>query len=143
MNGYAEQVRNVIQQLPNNQLFYARMVWEEKLVTIPEKTYYKSLERLVKQKELVHLTKGLYYRPYVDKGEIVPISTENIVAYYTDDLSGVVVGEALYEKAGIIEAKSSNIEVLSNRLTDNQKAVGDVLVKRVDLVLNDDTIPVI
>ena len=98
MKGYTEQVKGVISGMTFNALFYAKALWEAKLTDIPEKTYYKVLERLVNSEELVHLTKGLYYRPYKEDGKIVPISREEILSYYTEDFGGVVIGEVLYEK---------------------------------------------
>jgi len=143
MSGYTEQVRCAVWKMPCNSLFYANLLWESELTSVPERTYYKILERLVIQGELVHLTKGMYYRPYKNNGKIIPISTEDILSYYTENSTGVIVGDWLYEKAGIIEAKSDTVEVLSNKLTDNQKKIGNVAVRKVDMVLNEGTIAVI
>lgn len=143
MSGYADRVRNTIDRIPENEIFQASTLWKGELTSVPEKTYYKSLERLTKYGELMHLTKGLYYRPKKEEDQIIPITDEEIVDYYTKDLSGIVIGDQLYVKSGIAEFGDFTIEVLSSRTTDRQKHVGNVKVQKAEIVLNEDTIPVV
>ena len=49
--------------MPRNKIFVASELKNAHLSEIPEKAYYKALERLKKQDDIIHLTKGLYYRP--------------------------------------------------------------------------------
>ena len=143
MSGYADQVRDTIEQIPENEIFQASSIWQGTLTSVPEKTYYKTLERLTKYGELMHLTKGLYYRPKKEDEQIIPMTDEEIVEYYTKDLSGMVIGDHLYVKSGIAEIGDFTIEVLSSRTPDKQKHVGNVKVQKADVVLNEDTVPVI
>ena len=143
MSGYANQVRDTIEQIPENEIFQASTLWKEDLTSVPEKTYYKSLERLTKYGDLMHLTKGLYYRPKKEEEQIIPITDEEIVDYYTKDLSGIVIGDQLYVKNRIAEFGDFTIEVLSSRTADRQKHVGNVKVQKAEIVLNEDTIPVV
>ena len=143
MSGYADQVRDTIEQIPENEIFQASGIWQGALTSVPEKTYYKTLERLTKYGELMHLTKGLYYRPKKEDEQIIPMTDEEIVQYYTKDLSGMVIGDHLYVKSGIADIGDYTIEVLSSRTPDKQKHVGKVKVQQADVILNEDTMPVI
>ena len=62
MNSYAKYIETVIEQDPENKLLEASSLYQRSFDTVPEMTYYKTLERMSKQGSLVHLTKGLYYR---------------------------------------------------------------------------------
>lgn len=91
-----------------------------RLSEIPEKTYYKILERLTKQEDIVHLTKGLYYRAEKSEKGIIPISEEHIIEHYVADKSGIVVGAHLLRQAGIISKVTEDIEILSNNLREEK-----------------------
>ena len=60
MNSYAKYIETVIEQEPENKLLEASILYQKSFGTVPEMTYYKTLERMSKQGSLVHLTKGLY-----------------------------------------------------------------------------------
>ena len=60
MQGYTERVRTAIHNFSEEEIFVASEVKKKLLPDIPEAIYYKALERFVKQRMLVHLTKGKY-----------------------------------------------------------------------------------
>ena len=55
MNSYAEYIKTVIGQEPENKLLEASVLYQRSFGTIPEMTYYKTLERMSRQ--------GLYILP--------------------------------------------------------------------------------
>lgn len=57
MNSYAKYIETVIEQEPENKLLEASILYQKSFGTVPEMTYYKTLERMSKQGSLVHLTK--------------------------------------------------------------------------------------
>lgn len=65
MNSYANYIETIIEHEPENKLLEASALYSQSFSTIPEMTYYKALERMCKKGILVHLTKGLYYRPKI------------------------------------------------------------------------------
>ena len=71
MSSYYQEIKNVIEQMPSNEIFVASELKNSMLEEITENSYYKSLERLVKEGVLIHLTKGLYSRTQIDKQQIV------------------------------------------------------------------------
>lgn len=143
MSGYAEQIRNHIIKIPCNQIFVAHELKKEVFSELPEAIYYKTLERMVKHEQLIHLAKGLYYRPILDGNDIVPISDETIVDYYVADNCGALVGEGLYIEKGIASGFEKRLSLISNKLSESKKKIGDIEVQKTDIELNEETIPVI
>lgn len=143
MSGYAEQIRNHIIEMPCNQIFVAHELKKEVFSELPEAIYYKTLERMVKQYQLVHLAKGLYYRPIIDGNDIIPISDETIVDYYVADNRGALVGEGLYIEKGISSGFEKRLSLISNKLSEAKKKIGDIEVQKTNIELNEETIPVI
>ena len=56
MSSYFEQIRDIIEQMSYDEIFVASELKNDKLKDIPENTYYKCLERLVKDGTIIHLT---------------------------------------------------------------------------------------
>ena len=92
MNSYAKYIETVIEQEPENKLLEASILYQKSFGTVPEMTYYKTLERMSKQGSLVHLTKGLYYRPKKSRFGTIPISEKEIIGHYTNNGRGIVIG---------------------------------------------------
>lgn len=135
MSSYYEEIKNVIEHMPNNEIFVASELKNALLKGVPENTYYKSLERLVKEGILVHLTKGLYSRTQSSK--------QQIVEYYTAQNCGIVVGEQLFYEKGFISRVTGYTKILSNHLKEQRKNIGEIEVTKIDIDLNKSTIPVI
>lgn len=143
MNSYAKYIESVIEQEPENKLLEASVLYERSFGTVPEMSYYKTLERMSKQGKLVHLTKGIYYRPKKSRFGSVPISENDIISHYTSDGRGVVIGYRLYNRKGLTTQVSKRVEVLSSALSEQKKNVSNVCVTNCSVDLTADTIPVI
>lgn len=143
MSNYSEQVKAVIEQMPFNKIFVASEFRETHLCGIPEQTYYKILERLVKQMDIVHLTKGLYYRPNKNAAGIIPIDEQDIIEYYVAEESGMLAGVGLLKQKELTSDKVDTIEILSNNIKEEKKHIGRIEVRKTNVILNSDTIPVI
>ena len=92
MNNYTKYIEAMLEQEPENKLLDASVLYQKSFGTVPAMTYYKTLERMSKQGSLVHLTKGLYYRPKKSRFGVIPISEKEIVGYYTGNGQGIVIG---------------------------------------------------
>ena len=46
MNSYAKYIKTVIEQEPENKLLEASILYQKSFGTVPEMTYYKTLERM-------------------------------------------------------------------------------------------------
>ncbi len=143
MSNYSEQVKIIIEQMPCNKIFVASELRRTHLSGIPEKTYYKILERLVRQMDIVHLTKGLYYRPNKNADGIIPIGEEDIIEYYVSEESGMIIGEGLFKQKGITADTADTIEILSNNMKEEKKHIGRIEVRKAKMVLDSNTIPMV
>lgn len=143
MNSYAKYIETVIEQEPENKLLEASTLYQRSFGTVPETTYYKTLERMSKQGSLVHLTKGLYYRPKKSRFGTVPISEKEIIDHYTSGGQGIVIGYRLYNRKGLTTQISKQVEVLSSALSEQKKNISNVCVTNSGIALTQATIPVI
>ena len=74
MKEYKKKISGYIEEISENKLIEASSLHHERFSEIPEAAFYKALERLCKNKRLVHLTNGLYYKPKESRFGQVPIS---------------------------------------------------------------------
>lgn len=143
MNSYANYIETIIEQEPENKLLEASAVYSQSFSTIPEMTYYKTLERMCKKGFLVHLTKGLYYRPKNTRFGTVPISEKDIVDHYIKDNQGIVVGYRLYNQKGLTTQISKCVEILSSAVPGKKKNIHNVYVMNINISLTPETITII
>ena len=125
MCSMAKHIEATIEQEPVNQIFKASAMYKSKFDEFPEVSYYKALERMSKQGSLVHLSKGLYYRPKKTRFGLVPISENEIIYYYTKDNRGLVIGYRLYNQKGLTTKISKKVEILSSALTEQKKTINN------------------
>lgn len=143
MNSYAKYIETVIEQEPENKLLEASILYQKSFGTVPEMTCYKTLERMSKQGSLVHLTKGLYYRPKKSRFGTIPISEKEIIGHYTNNGRGILIGYRLYNQKGLTTQISKRVEVLSSAVTEQKKNIQNVCVTNSGIDLTKETIPVI
>ncbi len=143
MDSYAKYIEAKIEQEPKNKLLEANALYLKSFGTVPEMTYYKTLERMCKQGTLVHLTKGLYYRPKESRFGTIPISEKEIVGHYTEGGKGIVIGYRLYNQKGLTTQISNRVEVLSSALSEQKKNINNVCVTNSGITLTPKTIPII
>lgn len=143
MTSYAGAVEEAVKKYEPNQIIVANELYRATLPYIPEATYYKSMERLVKNGTLVHLTKGLYYRPKMTRFGSVPISEEEISNHYLQSGEGMLVGYRMFNRKGITTQIGKQVEILSNTIPEEKKNIKNVSVRRITAKINEETIPVI
>ena len=143
MASYANAVENAIQKYRPNQLIVANELYKTIDQKMPEQTFYKSLERMAKNGKLVHLTKGLYYRPKISRFGTIPITDEEISDHYLKAGHGVMVGYRMYNKKGITTQIGKQVEILSNTLMEEKKNIQNVSVRKISVELNRETVPII
>lgn len=131
------------QKIAENTVIEASSTYNIFADDMTEATFYKNLERFCKNGSLAHLTKGLYYKPKKSKYGYVPIRENDIIAYYTDDQNGLVIGYTLYNKKGITTQIGKYTEVYSNRVPGQKKTVQNVLVRNISCDLNPERVAVI
>ena len=143
MNSYANYIETIIEHEPENKLLEASALYSQSFSTIPEMTYYKTLERMCKKGILVHLTEGLYYRPKNIRFGTVPISEKDIVDHYIQDNQGIVIGYRLFNQKGLTTQISKRVEVLSSAVPGKKKNIHNIYVMNISISLTPETIPII
>lgn len=143
MDSYARYIETVIEKQPVNRIFEARSIYEKSCDMVPETSYYKTLERMSKYGTLVHLAKGVYYRPQKSRFGIVPIGEDEIIDHYTRNDRGLVVGYRLYNRKGLTTQIGKQVEVLSSIISEQKKNVSNVCIKNAGVDITKETIPVI
>ena len=143
MKSYANYIESVLAQEPENQLLEAGVLYKRSFSMISELSYYKTLERMCKKGTLVHLTKGLYYRPKASRFGTIPISEKEIMEHYTSNGQGMVIGYKLYHQKGLTTQVGKSVSILSTALKEQRKTIGNVSVINTGLDLTEETIPVI
>ena len=119
-----------------HQLFIASTVYVEKFLSlVNETTYYKTLERFVKNKILYRLSKGIYCKIQNGILGIVPISSSKIAAKLIENNAGMYIGYHLYNRLGLTTQISKKIEVLITEPL-KQKNIGIITVETIDIELN-------
>lgn len=143
MNSYAEKIRTIIMNKPENMPLIAREVYNFECSEIPEATFYKSLERMCSKGELIHLTKGTYYRPKKGRFGAVPISTDEIVGYYTNNGQGVALGYRLYNRKGLTTQIGKKEYILTSSITESRKQIENVVIEKINIDLTPEIIATI
>ena len=136
-------INEYIKSLATYTIIEAGKLYQEKFSEIPATTFHKAIERLTKSGELVHLAKGMYYRPKESRYGQVPLSDEYIAGYFMEDGQGIYVGYKLYNEKGLTTQVGKNLDVLSEIVTGEKKNAQNVRVEKSNVALNEKTIPVI
>ena len=139
MASKAAEIKNTFGSIPVNTLINVSDLYNSLFMDIPEKTYYKVLERMTDKKTLVRLTKGIYYCPKKTRFGNIPISENKIVEYYTENSRGVVVGYTMYNRYGLTTQIGKKINILSNVVKEEKKNIGNVSVEKAGVKINDST----
>lgn len=135
---YQLEVRKKIESYPVRELIIASRFLKENLQYVPANSYYKSIERMLRNGELEKVAKGVYCRPKITKFGKISAGEENILNYYIgkENHTGVVVGYRLYNKYGITTQVSKTIKIYSNILDEERKVIKNIEIKKINLSIN-------
>lgn len=126
----AQEITNAISQVPQNELIFASKFYKSKLEGITtEAAFYKTLGRMCESGDLCRIAKGTYYRPKVGKYGVVPPSQKEIIAAFTEQETGTVVGYSLYNNLKLTTQISKTIEVFSSQIEQQTKTISNVLLQ--------------
>lgn len=135
---YHSTIEQRIEQYHPGEMIVARKLFSEELSNIPETTFFKVLERMVKQNALSRISKGIYCRPKTTRFGVTMTSEHEIIQYFTGNRqNGVVVGYRLYNRKGLTSQVPKTTEVYSNLITEDQKAVGNVSILKLNMQLGE------
>lgn len=143
MESYIQIVEEHLEMIPYNELIVVSDFYKKHCNEVTESALAKIFERFSKNGKLVHLTKGIYYRPKNSRFGVVPISEDEIVKFYLRNMQGIITGNRLYNNKGITTQVGKKIEILTNNINEDQKNIGNISIKKIDMELNEETIPAI
>ncbi len=104
---------------------------------IPYKTLLKIFNRLEEDGIVKTVSKGDYS---IGKKKI---DERKILSDYTSNGKGMVVGYALFNKIGLTLYQDERIVIYTNVISTKQKSIGNLLLKRVDLIFTDEIIDLV
>ena len=126
---------NRIEQIPENELIFASKLYGQILCgEVTESAYYQVLGRMCKAGKLCKIAKGTYYRPKASKYGIIPLSQKEVVATFTAQERGTVVGHSLYNSLRLTTQVPKTTIVLSSALEQQTKNIGNVSLHFCNLV---------
>lgn len=143
MKNYTPLVKAEVFTKPENCIIEANALYQKFSGTVPEAAYYKILERMTTKGDLVHLTKGLYYRPKTSKFGNNPLAETDIVKHYMEQHNAIFIGYRLYNRLGLTTQVGKRSELLSNAVPECVKNINNVCIKNCELNLTAETIPII
>ncbi len=142
---YHATIENLINNVPALKIIDAQKLRNEKFMLIPEQAYFKVFSRLEKKGTLKRVSKGVYCKPKKSKYGTIISNEENILDYYlgANGTKGVIKGYRLFNKYRLTTQIAKNIEIYSTELLHNQKALKNVKINKIELMLNPQTIKLI
>ncbi len=127
-------VRAILRDYNENQLIFASQLFREKLIgKISEAAFYKVLERMCKEEEIVKLAKGTYYLPKKTKYGIIPPSEKEILSAFTSNCSGTVIGYTLYNNLSLTTQIPKTINVMSSALESFSKTIRNINIQYLNI----------
>lgn len=136
----SEIVRSELSLYNKNEMIFAGKLYKEKLYFhgVSETSFYKTLERMYKNKKIEKLSKGVYYFPETTKYGIVPISEDKIIHEFTNNNEGMIVGYELYNKYQLTTQVAKKISIYSSNVDNEIKNLRNIEIKNVQLKFNNE-----
>jgi len=121
------EVKEIIQELPKNQLFNSREIYERYFSDFcMESTYLKILNRMQKNELIFMLQKGIFYLPKYQNGKRVNIRQYQIKSYiFSSKNDGVLIGEGLYYRLKLSKVIAKEYLYYTNQIDVKSKKVGN------------------
>ncbi len=120
-------VMKAVEQMKLNQVFFAGQIYREELSgQVTEAAFYKTIERFCKEGILSKVAQGTYCRPKMGRFGVLPPSETEIVKAFTKNQTGMTIGYSLYNSLYLTTQIGKNIEVLTSRIEQGRKTIGNV-----------------
>ena len=130
-------IKYELSKYKENEIIFASKLYKEKLYNkVSEASFYKTLERMTKNKEIEKLSKGIYYFPLKSKYGLVPIKDEEIILIFTKNNEGMEVGYSLYNRLNLTTQVSKKRKVYSCNLENDIKNIRNIEIKNYQIEFN-------
>jgi len=134
-------IEEYVDGLDNEDIIFISKLYSEKFSKYSEGAFFKIMERMVKEKKLVRLSKGIYFK----NSENYTYNVDTILNYYfgENNDNGMYIGYQLYSKYGISEAIKDYFELYSTIVDQDKKNIGNIAISKVPMELNYDNTRII
>lgn len=121
------EVKEIILQLPKNQLFSSREIYEAYFIeNCLESSFSKIINRMQKEDLIIMTQKGIFYLPKYKSGKRVSIRQRDIKSYiFSNKNQGVLIGEGLYFQLKLKKVAPSEFHYYTNQIAEQSKKVGN------------------
>ena len=125
---YTQTIRNYISERKGE---FFEITYERKKYfhMIPDKTLMKVLNRLEVEGLLLSIAKGLYF---INDGN--EYSNNKLIEYYGLNDRGIATGYVLFNNLGLTDYKDDSVVIYTNELGIKSKTIGNIQLKKMDLV---------
>lgn len=125
---YTQTIRNYISERKGE---FFEITYERKKYfhMIPDKTLMKVLNRLEVEGLLLSIAKGLYF---INDGN--EYSSNKLIEYYGLNDRGIATGYVLFNNLGLTDYKDDSVVIYTNELGIKSKTIGNIQLKKMDLV---------
>ena len=121
------EVKEIILQLPKNQLFNSREIYERYFIDFcMESTYSKIINRMQKDESIIMFQKGIFYLPKYRDGKRVNIRQYQIKSFvFSNNNDGTLVGDGLYYRLKLSKVIAKEYLYYTNQIDEQSKKIGN------------------
>lgn len=121
------EVKEIILQLPKNQLFNSREIYESYFTDFcMESTYSKIVNRMQQDESIIMFQKGIFYLPKYRNGKRVNIRQYQIKSFvFSNNNDGVLIGDGLYYQLKLSKVIAKDYLYYTNQLEEQSKKIGN------------------
>ena len=136
---YTQIVKNELRSNYKNKIIYASKVYKEKFenIGITEASFYQTLERMFKNKEINKVSKGVYRFVKENQFGPIPVSEEELIHNYIKNNKGMFVGYSIYQQYKITTQVPKKIFLYSSNLDGETKNLKNIQIRRVNISFNE------
>lgn len=130
--GCKSRIEAYFDTMQSGDVFLAGKVYCDAFKDISETAYFKTLERMALNKEIIRASKGIYVR--ID----CPDVREAVLNYYfgENNDNGMLIGYKLYNKYSISNVVSDTTEMYSNIITQDRMKLEHIIITKVNIELS-------
>lgn len=128
-----KRIADYIAHMDREELLFVSNLYEERFSDISEAAFFKMIERMTKEGQLVRIVKGIYAKPGLTKEQI---ETAVLNFYFGENNDeGMYIGTQLYCKYQLTGEVSERKVLYSNRTRQDKKVIGNVTVLKASVGL--------
>ncbi len=124
---FTNEAKEIILQLPVNQLFNSREIYEKYFIeSCLESSFSKIINRMQKEGLIITIQKGIFYLPKYKNGIRISIRQRDIKSYiFSNKNDGVLIGDGFYFQLKLSKVAPKEYLYYTNQLIERSKKIGN------------------